>query len=83
MSLINIVLWILFGALAGFLAGRIMKSERGFIGNVILGIIGSFVGGWVGSLIGIDASGAFSIGSLLIAIGGACLVIFVVRLISK
>lgn len=83
MSLINIILWILFGALAGFLAGRIMKSERGFIGNVILGVIGSFVGGWVSSLIGIDASGAFSLGSLLIAVGGACLVIFVARLVMK
>lgn len=83
MSLSNIVLWIIFGALAGFLAGRIMKSERGFIGNVILGVIGSFVGGWIGSLIGIDAGSNFSIGSLLIAVGGACLVIIVARVISK
>lgn len=83
MSLINIVLWIIFGALAGWLAGLIMKSERGLIGNVILGIIGSFVGGWVASLLGINVADGFSIGSLLVAIGGACLVILVVRAVAK
>lgn len=83
MSIINIILWIVFGAIAGWLAGKIMKSERGLIGNIILGIIGSFVGGWVAGLLNIDTATGFNFVSLLIAIGGACLVIFLGRLLIK
>jgi len=53
MSFENIILWIIFGALAGFLAGKIMKSSNGLIANVILGIVGSFVGGWLAGQLGI------------------------------
>ena len=55
------VLWIIFGALAGFLAGKIMKSSNGLIANVILGIVGSFVGGWLAGQLGIATATGFSL----------------------
>ncbi len=81
MSLVNILLWLVFGAVAGFIAGRLMGNASGLIGNIILGIIGSFVGGWVASLLGINVKDGFNIVSLLVAIGGACLLIFLGRIL--
>jgi uncharacterized membrane protein/uncharacterized membrane protein YeaQ/YmgE (transglycosylase-associated protein family) len=49
----QILIWIMTGALAGWMAGRVMKGrEYGLAGNVILGLIGSIVGGWVLHLLG-------------------------------
>ena len=75
---LNIILWILFGAAAGWAAGKIMNSSPGWVMNIILGIVGSVVGGFLASLVGISTTG-FSIGALIIAIAGACLLIWLVR----
>ena len=82
--LISILLWLLFGALVGWIAGLIMKSRNSLLVNIILGIVGSIVGGFVASLLGFGSFGgtfSFDVVNILISIGGACLVIFVVRLI--
>jgi len=82
--IIQILLLLLFGAVVGWIAGLIMKSRKTLIMNIICGIVGSFVGGFIASLLGFgDFGGTFSfnIVNILIAIGGACLVIFVVRLV--
>ncbi len=81
--LVNILLWILFGAIAGWAASKLMGSANGLVTNAILGIIGSIVGGFVAGLLGIDVNAGFNIVSLLVAIGGACLVIFFARLIRR
>jgi len=84
--LISILLWLLFGAIVGWLAGMIMDSRNSLVGNIILGIIGSFVGGFVASLLGFgDFGGDFSFNllNILIAVGGACLVIFLVGLLKR
>lgn len=80
--ILNIILWVLFGALAGFIAGKLMNSSYGFFVDVLLGIVGSIVGGFIAGLFGIDNNG-FSIVSLLIAIVGACIVIFIGRLFKR
>ena len=82
--LISILLWLLFGALVGWIAGMIMKSKNTLLMNIIFGIVGSFVGGIVAALLGFGSlTGGFSfdIVNILISIGGACLVIFLVGLI--
>lgn len=83
MSLTNIILWIIFGAIAGWGAGLLMGNNGGLIRNVILGIIGSFVGGFLAGQLGIDVKAGFNIASLLVAIAGACVVIFLGRLLFK
>lgn len=45
----NILIWILFGAAAGAIAGWLMKDKRGLLGDIVVGIIGSFFAGWAGT----------------------------------
>ena len=79
--IISILLFLLFGAIAGWLAGLIMKSKNGLLWNIILGIVGSFVGGFIARLIFGETNGGLII-SLLIAVAGACLLIFIGRLLK-
>ncbi len=76
----NIFLWIIFGALVGWVASLIMKTKRrGLIRNVIVGLLGAFLGGFIASLFGIGSVSEFSIESFLIALGGAVLLIWLLR----
>jgi len=84
--LISILLWLLFGAVIGWLAGIIMKSRSSLGRNIILGIVGSFVGGFIASLLGFgDLGGSFrfDLVNVLVSVGGACLVIFIVGAIQS
>ncbi len=79
MSTENLLLFLVIGVVAGFLAGKIMKgSGFGLIGDLIVGVIGSFIGGWVFGLLGISAGGI--LGVLVAAIVGALLFLYVIRL---
>lgn len=79
----SFIYFIIIGAIAGWLAGKIMKGGGfGLLMNMILGIIGGVVGGWVFSLLGISANGG-TIGSLVTAVVGAVLILYVGRLIKK
>jgi uncharacterized membrane protein YeaQ/YmgE (transglycosylase-associated protein family) len=75
--------WILLGLIAGWLAGVLVKgSGYGVIGDIILGSLGALVGGWITStLMGVDVTG-FNLVSLLVAVFGAIVVIFIARLLS-
>lgn len=77
----GIILWIIFGALAGWIASMLVKtdSQQGFIGDVILGIIGAVVGGFVFNLLGASGVDGFNLYSLFVAIVGAIIVVFVGR----
>ena len=78
----SIIIILIIGAVAGWLAGKIMKG-RGFgvIGNIIVGIVGAFLGGFLFGLLGIAAGGL--IGSLITATVGAVVLIYLVSLIKK
>ena len=81
--LMNLLYFILLGALAGWLAGQIMKgSGYGAIVNIILGIVGGLVGGWLFGQLGVSAGGGL-VGSLITATVGAVVVIFVAGLLRK
>ena len=78
---LNIVLWIIFGALAGWIASMVMHTnqEQGGLANIIVGIIGALIGGWLARvLFGLSVS-AFSIGGLIIAIIGAIILLAILR----
>lgn len=77
------IFWILAGLIAGWLTGKIMKgSGYGFIVDILLGIAGAFVGGFIARHLGLDPSGGF-IYSTLIAVGGAIILVALVRLIKR
>ena len=79
----SILGWILLGLIAGWLAGVLVKgSGFGVVGDIVLGILGALVGGAITStLMGVDITG-FNLESLLVAVLGAIVVIFIARLIS-
>ncbi len=79
--MIKFLVSILIGALCGWIAGKIMKSEHGFLMNLILGIAGGFVGGLIARLLQLSINGI--IGTILFSVIGSCLVIFVARKILK
>jgi uncharacterized membrane protein YeaQ/YmgE (transglycosylase-associated protein family) len=82
MDIISLVIFLAIGALAGWLAGNIMKG-RGFgvIGNIIVGIVGAVLGGVVFSLLGITTGGF--LGSVIMATIGAVILLFVISLVKK
>lgn len=82
MFLLNLLLWLLLGTAAGWIAGKLMGFEGGLVQNAVLGAAGSVAGGFVAHLLGLRAS-RLSLGSLLIAVGGACLVILLVRKLKR
>ena len=77
----GIILWIIFGAIAGWLASMFMKtnSSQGTITDIIMGIVGAVVGGFVMNLLGQPGITGFNIYSMMVAVAGAVLVIFVAR----
>ena len=77
----TLLIWLIVGAVAGWLAGVIVKGGGfGLIGDIVVGLIGAVVGGFVFSLI---APGVhFFWGSVVVAFIGACILIWLVRLIS-
>lgn len=78
---VNIILWILFGALAGWIASMIMRTnaEQGAVGNVIVGILGAIIGGWLAKAITGNSYSSFSLAGLIVAIIGAVVLIAVLR----
>ncbi len=73
----GIILWIIFGALVGWLASLIMGTDakQGALGNIVLGIVGAFVGGFVMSFIGQSGVTGFNLYSTLVAILGAVIIV--------
>lgn len=81
----GLILWIVFGALVGWVASKIMNTDasQGAFLNIVVGIIGAMIGGWVMSLIGNTGVTGFNIYSFLVALLGAVLLIAIVRGIQK
>lgn len=82
MDATSLVVFLIIGAVAGWLAGVVMKGGGfGLLGDIVVGIIGAFVGGWLFGVLGIFAGGF--VGAVITAFVGACLFLFVVRVIKK
>jgi uncharacterized membrane protein YeaQ/YmgE (transglycosylase-associated protein family) len=82
---VGIIGWIVLGLLAGAIAKLIMPGDDpgGFIVTTLIGIAGALVGGFIASALGIgDLDEFFDIGTWLIAIGGALLLLFLYRMVA-
>ncbi|MDY0089594.1 MAG: GlsB/YeaQ/YmgE family stress response membrane protein [Flavobacteriaceae bacterium] len=78
----NFLYFLLVGAISGWLADQLWKgSGFGLLGNIIVGILGGLFGGWLASQIGLGESGL--VGQILIAAGGAWVLLFLISFIKK
>jgi len=77
----GIILWIILGALAGWIASIIMKNnaEQGAVGNIIVGIVGAVIGGYLMSMFGQEGVTGFNLYSLLVSIVGAVVLLAIVN----
>lgn len=81
----GILSWIVFGLIAGAVAKWIMpgKDPGGIIVTMLIGIVGAMIGGFIGTLLGFGAVTGFDLRSLLIAIVGALILLYVYRQLKK
>jgi uncharacterized membrane protein YeaQ/YmgE (transglycosylase-associated protein family) len=81
----GIILWIVFGALVGWISSLIMKtdSQQGAILNVVIGVIGAVIGGWLMNTFGESGVTGFNLYSFLVALLGAVILIAVMRFAQR
>jgi uncharacterized membrane protein YeaQ/YmgE (transglycosylase-associated protein family) len=78
----GILYWLIVGAVAGWLAGKVMKGRGfGLVGNILIGLVGAVVGGYVFDVLGLSASG--TIGNIIVAFVGGVILVAVVNVIRR
>jgi uncharacterized membrane protein YeaQ/YmgE (transglycosylase-associated protein family) len=87
--MINFFLWLLFGALVGWLASLVMRTDaqQGLLLNIVVGIVGAFLGGLVFNFMGIGGGSInnsdFSLGALLVSFVGAVILLAIANLVRR
>jgi uncharacterized membrane protein YeaQ/YmgE (transglycosylase-associated protein family) len=79
----DIILWIVFGAIVGWIASSLMGSSGGLVRDIVLGIVGAVLGGFIMNFFGEKGVGGFNLYSFVVAIIGACVLIAIVRALRK
>ena len=81
----GVILWIIFGALVGWVASLIMKTdaEQGAVLNIVIGVVGAVIGGWLMSVFGGSGMTGFNLYSFLVALVGAVVLIVVVKALRR
>ncbi len=78
----GIILWVVFGALVGWIASVITGGGSGILADVIIGIVGSLIGGFVMNFFGYGGITGFNLYSFVVAVLGACILIIIVRAVQ-
>lgn len=81
----NFIVWIIFGALAGWVASIIMKTneQQGAIGNIVVGIVGAFLGGWIMQLFGSKGVTGFNLKSFFVAVLGSVVLLAIFKAVRR
>ncbi len=74
--------WLVVGAIAGWLASRVMRTSQGLLIDILLGIVGAFIGGLLFNQFGTAGVTGFNIWSIFVAFTGAVVLLAVIRLLS-
>jgi uncharacterized membrane protein YeaQ/YmgE (transglycosylase-associated protein family) len=83
MALESLIILLIVGAIAGWLAGQIVRGFGfGLIGNIVVGIIGAVVAGWLFPRLGVNLGGGL-IGSIIAAAIGAVILLFIIGLVRR
>jgi uncharacterized membrane protein YeaQ/YmgE (transglycosylase-associated protein family) len=79
----SIIVWLVIGAIAGWLAGLLVKGGGfGLIGDIVVGIVGALIGGWLAGELGISI-GSGLIASIITAVIGAVILLVILRAIKR
>ena len=83
--LTNILSWILLGALAGWIASMIMgrNAQMGALANIVVGIVGALIGGFLMNALSAPGVTGFNLYSILVYIGGAVVLLFIVGMMRR
>jgi len=84
--MVNFVVWLIAGAVVGWVATSLMNDRESLLINIVVGIVGAFVAGYLLTrLVGVSTinQGNFSIPALLVSLGGAVILLFAVRLVRR
>jgi uncharacterized membrane protein YeaQ/YmgE (transglycosylase-associated protein family) len=82
MTVETLIIWLVVGAVAGWLAGQIVKGHGfGLAGNIVVGIVGAFLAGWLLPSLGLGLSGI--VGSIVYAAIGAIILLLLIGLIKR
>jgi uncharacterized membrane protein YeaQ/YmgE (transglycosylase-associated protein family) len=82
----NIIGWVIIGAIAGWIASMLMgrNESMGWLANIVVGIVGAIIGGLIWAFItGASFGATFSLGTLILAIVGAVILLFIVNLVRR
>ena len=79
------LIWIVFGAIAGWIASLIMKTngQQGLLLDIVVGIVGAVLGGWIMSLFGQEGVEGFNLYSFLVAVLGAVVLLAIVKMVRR
>jgi uncharacterized membrane protein YeaQ/YmgE (transglycosylase-associated protein family) len=82
--MIGILVWIVVGAIAGFVASKVLTGKgMGLLWDIVVGILGAFLGGWLAGIAGIKVStGTFTVGGVVAAFVGAVILLVVFRALT-
>jgi uncharacterized membrane protein YeaQ/YmgE (transglycosylase-associated protein family) len=79
----SLIIWLIVGAIAGWLAGTVVRGGGfGLIGDIIVGIVGALIAGWLLPQLGIVIGGGF-IGAIINAFIGAVILLIILRLVRR
>lgn len=83
--LLDIVLWIVLGGVAGWLASIIMKknAQMGLVANIVVGMIGALIGGFVMNALGFSEATGFNLYSLFVAVLGAVVLLAILGFVQR
>ncbi|MCA9953381.1 MAG: GlsB/YeaQ/YmgE family stress response membrane protein [Ardenticatenaceae bacterium] len=83
--LVNLILWIILGAAAGWIASMVMgrDAQMGALANIIVGIVGALVGGFLFNVLGLPGDTGFNFWTLIVATVGAIVLLFLVGVLRR
>jgi uncharacterized membrane protein YeaQ/YmgE (transglycosylase-associated protein family) len=79
----GILLWIILGAIVGWIASMIVGTSEGLVFDIVVGIVGAVIGGWIMSFFGYGGVSGFNLYSFLVALLGAVILLVVVKAIKR
>src|SRR5487761_2106835 len=79
----SLIVILMIGLIAGWLAGKIMGGGFGLIGDIVIGVIGAFIGGWLWMTLHLPVLGPWWLTAVVSAVVGACILLFLLRLIRR